>query len=166
MIKEKRLSREIAMQLLFQWELQGLLFRKHETNPDFINSINMQSFLSHFLFNFYKKDKQAINTPFVIELVKGTIKSLTIIDNLIDQTSTKWKMSRMDAIDRAILRIACYELIIKGELSAPVIINEAVEIAKRYGGESSPAFINGLLDSIKEKHLSHHRLEPDISGAQ
>lgn len=151
MMKEKRISREVAMQLLFQWELQGHLSRKHEHAPEFISQVNLEGFLGHFLSNFYIKNKKTIDTPFIIELLKGTIGSIVKIDNLIDTASNKWKVERMDAIDRAILRIACFELAIKGELSARVIINEAVEIAKRYGSDQSSAFINGILDSIKEQ---------------
>lgn len=150
MIKERRLSREIAMQLLYQWELQGQLMRKHETAPEFITNINLENFLGHFLHNFYQKDKTLVDTPFIIGLIKGTIISLVKIDHLLDEASFKWKISRMDAIDRAILRIACYELMVKKELSPRVIINEAIEIAKRYGSVQSPAFINGILDSISE----------------
>jgi N utilization substance protein B len=62
--------------------------------------------------------------------------------------SQRWKLSRMDAIDRAILRIACYEMTIKAQLPARVVINEAIEIAKRYGGEQSPSFVNAVLDSL------------------
>lgn len=150
-MRDKRISREVAMQLMFQWELQGHISRKHEHPPEFIAQVNLESFLGHFLHNFYVKNKMTIDTPFIIELLKGTIGSIVQIDNLIDETSSKWKVSRMDAIDRAILRIACYELAIKGELSARVIINEAVEIAKRYGSDQSSSFINGILDSIKER---------------
>lgn len=147
-MKERRLSREIAMQLLYQWELQGLLLRKHETTPTFLESVSLENFLGHFLFNFYQKDKTALDTPFIVTLVRGAITSLDRIDGLIDQASTKWKLERMDAIDRAILRIAVFELAVKCELSPRVIINEAIEIAKRYGSEQSPAFVNGLLDSV------------------
>lgn len=151
-MREKRISREVAMQLLFQWELQGLISRKVEKTPEFIAQLNLEGFLGHFLHNFYVKNKKTIETPFVIELLKGTIGSIVEIDNLIDKASSKWKVSRMDAIDRSILRIACFELVIKGELSARVIINEAVEIAKRYGSDQSSAFINGILDTIKEQN--------------
>lgn len=152
-MKEKRISREIAMQLLFQWELQGHISRMHEKAPEFISQINLEGFLGHFLHNFYVKNKKTIDTPFIIDLLRGSIGSIVEIDKLIDKASNKWKVSRMDAIDRAILRIACYELAIKRELSARVIINEAVEIAKRYGSDQSSAFINGVLDSIKEQTL-------------
>jgi len=140
------------MQLLYQWELQGLLCRKHETKPDFINHIDLEIFLGHFLHNFYSLDKTDIDTPFIADLVKGTIAAIVDIDHWVDSTSSKWKLNRMDAIDRAILRCACYELKVKRELSERVIINEAVEIAKRYGNEHSPSFINGILDSIKNPH--------------
>lgn len=90
-------------------------------------------------------------------LIRGSIRSLPTIDALIQKTSAKWKLSRMDAIDRAILRIACFELAIKKEADAKVIINEAIEIAKRFGSEQSAAFINGILDSMRI-----HILEPNM----
>lgn len=151
MMKERRLSRSIAMQLLYQWEQQGLLLRKNEIAPSFIKNVDVASLLGHFLYNFYPKDKTAIDMPFIIDIIKGTVSSLARIDNSIDDAGSKWKISRMDAIDRAILRMACYELVVKAELSAKVVINEAVEIAKRYGSEHSPAFINGVLDSINDQ---------------
>lgn len=149
-MKERRLSREVAMQLLYQWEQQGKLSRQHDVAPDFIHHVDLGRFLGHFLHNFYVKNMDAIDTPFIIDLIKGSISALVAIDSLIDQASTKWRISRMDAIDRAILRIACYELAIKAELSTRVVINEAIEIAKRYGSEQSPAFVNGILDTIKD----------------
>lgn len=154
MMREKRISREIAMQLLFQWELQGHMSRKHEKAPPFIAQIDLEGSLGIFLHNFYTKNKRSADMPFIIDLLKGTIGSIVSIDELIDKASNKWKVARMDAIDRAILRIACYELAIKGELSARVIINEAVEVAKRYGSDQSSAFINGILDSIKEQTIN------------
>lgn len=142
------------MQVLYQWEQQGLFERKTETIPLFIDTIDLAGLLGHFLHNFYPKDQLSIDMPFITDLVQGTIRSLPKIDALIDETSTKWKLSRMDAIDRAILRLACYELVIKGELSAQVVINEAVELAKKYGSEQSPSFINGILDAIYTAHSS------------
>lgn len=139
------------MQVLFQWELQGVILRKNELALNFIDDVDLNSFLKHFLHNFYVKDKVNIDTPFIINLVKGTVQNIARIDNVLDNASSKWKLSRMDAIDRAILRIACYELVIKALVSARVVINEAVEIAKRYGSEQSAAFINGVLDSIKDQ---------------
>lgn len=139
------------MQLLYQWELQGKLLRKHEATPEFINGFNLEIFLGHFLHNFYPKDKTELDMPKVVDLVKGTVLAIVKIDHDLDEVSIRWKLARMDAIDRAILRIACYELRIKGQLSARVVINEAIEIAKRYGGEQSPSFVNAVLDSLNQR---------------
>lgn len=140
------------MQLLYQWELQGKLSRKHDEAPEFITAINLEHFLGHFLFNFYPKDKTDLDISKIAELVKRSIAAIVKIDAELDEVSMRWKLSRMDAIDRAILRIAAYEMIIKGDISARVIINEAIEIAKRYGGEQSPSFINAVLDSLYQRH--------------
>ncbi len=153
-MKDQRLAREIAMQILYQWEQQGKLSRKHETTPDFVNAINLESFLGHFLHNFYPKDKSVLDMPKIVDLIKGTINASVKIDQELDEASIRWKLARMDAIDRAILRVAAYEMIIKRQLSSRVIINEAIEIAKRYGGEQSSSFINAVLDSLQNNSLT------------
>lgn len=148
MKKTKRISREIAMQVIYQWEVQGLISADDNSSTEFINNIDLVNYLGHFLHNFYQKDKSNIEIPFVIELIRGTIGNLTKINNTIQQSSSKWRISRMDAIDRAILRVAAFEIMFGKKLVVNVIINEAIEIAKRYGGEQSAPFINGLLDTI------------------
>lgn len=85
-------------------------------------------------------------------LVEGTLRSLKEIDHLIEEASTNWKMSRMASVDRNLLREATYELIYLDDIPPSVTINEAVEIAKKFGTEESSSFINGILDKIgKEK---------------
>jgi N utilization substance protein B len=147
-MKEKRLAREVAMQILFQWEAQGQLLRHHTTQPENLGHLDIESFVSHFWELFYGKEHQRLDRVFASSLVRNTVNSIARIDTLIEHTSTKWKLSRMDAIDRAILRLACCELAINKKLAPAIIINEAVELAKRYGNEQSPQFINGLLDNI------------------
>lgn len=147
-MKDRRIAREIAMQVLFQWEAQGQLLRKNNSETSTIQLIDIEYFLGQFLHNFYLKDKSKIDIKFIAQLLFGTLHSIHKIDELLDKTSTKWKLNRMDAIDRAILRLACFELMIQKELSVRIIINEAVEVAKRYSGEQSPAFINGVLDAL------------------
>lgn len=70
------------------------------------------------------------------------------IDNLIRQFSTNWRLERMATVDRNILRMATFELLHLGDIPRKVSINEAIEIAKKYGGDDSPSFINGILDRI------------------
>jgi len=149
-MKEKRLAREVAMQILFQWEAQGQLLRHHTTQPENLSHLDIESFVSHFWELFYGKEHQRLDRIFASSLVRNTLNSIARIDDLIDQTSTKWKLTRMDAIERAILRLACCELINK-KLAPAIIINEAVELAKRYGNEQSPQFINGILDNINSQ---------------
>lgn len=146
-MKDRRIAREVAMQVLFQWEAQGNLSRKNEAGSP-IKLVDIEYFLGQFLHNFYVKDKSKIDIRFIAQLLYGTLNAIQQIDEMIDKVSAKWKLSRMDAIDRAILRLSCFELIIQKELSMRIIINEAVEIAKRYSNEQSPSFINGILDAI------------------
>jgi N utilization substance protein B len=84
---------------------------------------------------------------FCERLVRGTWDRRDELDALIRRYSKSWRLERMATVDRNLLRLAAYEL--TAELAPPpVVIDEAVELAKRYGGESSPAFVNGILDRI------------------
>lgn len=88
-------------------------------------------------------------------LCRGTLEKQTEIDQLIESHSTNWKMSRMAAVDRTILRLAAFELMNATDIPASVTLNEAVEIAKRYGTDESASFINGILDKVaKGKHTT------------
>jgi len=73
------------------------------------------------------------------------------IDNIIEESSKNWRLSRMATVDRNIIRIATFELLSEQDIPSPVIINEAIEIAKKYGTEDSGQFVNGILDTIKRK---------------
>ena len=85
---------------------------------------------------------------FASTLVRGVMDHLEDIDELVGQCSTNWKMGRMALIDRNILRMATFELQHVDDVPPRVTLNEAVEIAKKYGTEDSGAFINGILDRI------------------
>jgi len=84
-------------------------------------------------------------------LCRGTQERIKEIDAMIEKHSTNWKISRMTAVDRNILRLATFELLDLRDIPHSVTINEAVEIAKRYGTEESAAFINGILDKIAKE---------------
>ncbi len=152
-MKERRLAREIAMQALFQWEAQGVLLKHCESPSQSLAALDIEGFLGHFIHLFYVSKNDKIDRQFAAEILRGTINSLHQIDSLLDNAGSKWKLHRMDAIDRAILRIACFELVIRKESSANIVINEAIEIAKRYGSEQSASFINGILDAINKKAI-------------
>ncbi|MFW6297632.1 MAG: transcription antitermination factor NusB [Desulfosalsimonas sp.] len=88
--------------------------------------------------------------PFGLELVRGVIGHKAEIDAGLAEASSNWKLARMDYVDRNIIRIAAYEILFCEDIPPKVAINEAVDIGKKYGTEKSGAFINGILDSIRQ----------------
>ena len=97
----------------------------------------------------------AADTPenvraFAEQLVRGAVEHLGRIDPLISTTAEHWRISRMAAIDRLILRLAISEFL-TGETPRNVVINEALELAKTFSGDDSAKFINGILDAVKKK---------------
>ena len=95
---------------------------------------------------FSKKDK-----AFADALLQGARENIEKIDELLSQNSKDWKVSRMASIDRNILRLAIYELFFAPEKLQPgIIINEAVELAKKYGTDDSGRFVNGILGSLSK----------------
>lgn len=82
------------------------------------------------------------------QLVRGVADDLESLDELIQKHSPNWRVDRMARVDRNILRLAAYELRSRSEVPTKVAINEAIEIAKRFGTEDSGAFINGVLDKL------------------
>ncbi|MBM64452.1 MAG: transcription antitermination factor NusB [Acidobacteria bacterium] len=83
-------------------------------------------------------------------LLQGTLDTLDRIDPLIEAAADNWRISRMAVIDRIVLRVAVYELLLD-EVPVAVVIDEAVELAKTFGDDQSPRFVNGVLDAIKRK---------------
>lgn len=129
----RRKSRELALQMLFQWE-QG----KHE--PQHV----VQSFL-HVL----KTDPEV--ERFAQELFEGAVAEVEVLDRNIREQAENWRLERMAAVDRNLLRLALYELLHYPETPPAVVINEALEIARRYSDKDSVDFVNGVLDAIRKK---------------
>jgi N utilization substance protein B len=125
-----RSSRELALKFLYQSEL-------NEGNVD----EQMESFMER------NSSKDEIDV-FMKELVEAVIKHKKEIDEIVQKFSDNWVLDRMTVIDRNILRIGTCELLFNFSTPPKVAINEAVDIAKKYGNEDSPEFINGILDKI------------------
>lgn len=85
---------------------------------------------------------------FAEELATGVVKNRAAIDEIISEKSKNWSISRIAKVDLNILRMAIYELLFRSDIPRNVTINEAIEVAKKFGTEDSSAFINGLLDEI------------------
>lgn len=92
---------------------------------------------------------------FANRLFKGTVAKLPEIDTLIQNHAKNWRLERMAAVDRNILRLAVYEFLEEPETPKPVVINEALEIAKKYSTDESAQFVNGILDSVKADLVSN-----------
>ena len=92
-------------------------------------------------------------TEFANRLISGVDKNIDKIDLVLAETSKNWKISRMAAVDRSILRLAIYEILFEDDIPLKVTINEAIELAKKYGNKNSGAFINGILDNVSNSIL-------------
>lgn len=128
---KRRNAREFTLQILFRLDLG------HEDLTDGI------------LEEFWKSNVTSEDVKeYTTTLVKGTVENRKEIDRIISDSSQNWTLDRMASVDRNILRFSTFELFHRQEIPSNVIINEAIEIAKKYGTEESGAFINGILDRI------------------
>jgi N utilization substance protein B len=127
----RRNARELALQALFSMDV----------NRDFSDDM-LERFCGHF------QPAGSIG-PFFMQLVTGVIRLMPRIDQLIERYSRHWKLDRMPCVDRNIMRIAVFEILSCEDIPPKVSINEAIDIAKKYGTEDSGAFINGIIDSIR-----------------
>mgnify|MGYP000917575504 CR=1 FL=1 len=129
----RRHAREIALQVLFQLDIQ----KDEQHSPDEI----VDQWAAEFALS-------PSYIPFAKDLVKGTLDHKEHIDRHLSELSTEWSISRMPGVDRNLLRLAAFEILYRPDIPFSVTINEAVEIAKRYGGADSGRFINGILDKL------------------
>lgn len=133
----RRKSREAALQFLFQED-----FKLEDGHLEDNLIERFEAFCT-----LYQVNRKA--RPYAQDLLQGIVKIRSEIDALIGQAASNWRLSRLASTDRNILRLAVYEMIAENEIPDQVAINEAVEIAKRFAGDDSPAFINGVLDAVK-----------------
>jgi N utilization substance protein B len=94
---------------------------------------------------------ESVGVEFASNLVHGVIQHLAEIDKLIARYAPEWPLDQMAVIDRNVLRIAIFEFLIDGRTPIKVAINEAVELAKTYGSDSAPRFVNGVLGTLADQ---------------
>jgi len=130
----RHLSRSIAMQSLYEWDFSGKKLDLTKTVEK-----NLKEF-----------GPGLENPAFTWQLVTGVIQQLASIDKVIEQAAPEWPIDQISIIDRNVLRIGLYELLYADKAAVPpkVAINEAIELAKSFGGESSGKFINGVLGTV------------------
>ncbi|MCD4748846.1 MAG: transcription antitermination factor NusB [Thermoanaerobaculales bacterium] len=126
----RRQARELALQLLYQHEL---------------TQTPLEEMQKHF--EGWKRASTSVR-EFADSLVRGTLDNSGEIDEILEEQTSNWRLDRLAAVDRNILRLALFELLHQEGTPAAVVIDEAIEVAKKFGAEESSRFINGVLDGF------------------
>ncbi len=126
-------ARELAIQGLYQLDVQG---------SDLLTSLGQF---------FMENDPDDLVRKLASDWTKGTWENLAQCDELIVASIIKWQLSRLSAVDKSILRLAVYQLKFCPDIPPRVVINEAIELAKKFSTDKSPAFVNGVLDAVLRK---------------
>ncbi len=131
----RHLARSVVLQSLFEWDFRSLA----DTEVPFVIKRDVEEFAAG-----------VSDISFMEELAQGVISKKPEIDLIITKAAPDWPLEKISVVDRNVLRIGLYELLFadKGEVPAKVAINEAIELAKSFGGENSGKFVNGVLGSI------------------
>ena len=132
----RRRGRIIAFQAVFSWEASG---------------ISPEELLQFQWLDPEQPEDQGV-LDFARLLAAGTIENIDIVDKTIRENLVNWKFNRLSRVDLSIIRIGVYCLLFRKEIPEKVTIDEAVDIAKKYGSDESYKFVNGVLDSIRKKN--------------
>jgi N utilization substance protein B len=138
-MRKRTRARECALQILYQIDIT------HYNHPYALNDYISNSKIAGDVRSYCER------------LVEGVIKDINDIDEVITRYATNWQLKRMAVVDRNILRLATFELLYLEDIPFKVTINEAVELAKKFGDEDSGKFINGVLDKISKEELKNDR---------
>lgn len=141
----RHLARSIAMQSLFEWDFNQMQKSGKST-------INKKETIEEIVERNKKEFGPGLEEEygFVDRLVGGTVENLSKIDKIIEKAAPEWPINQITSVDRAVLRLGLYELLFgkREEVPPKVAIDEAIELAKSFGGESSGKFINGVLGTV------------------
>lgn len=159
---KRRMAREMAVQMLYQSDLGG------SPLPHIFNTFDLTEYLARDTASEEKKRalpttddkedftqrKRRVSEAFEYAqmLVRGTVDNQERIDGLIRGQADNWRLERMPPVDRNILRLAVFEMLHERETPKLVVLDEAIELAKKFGSEQSGRFVNGLLDGLLKQH--------------
>jgi N utilization substance protein B len=135
-------AREVALQILYRFDVAA---HAAESGP----KPEPQQLLSELNQHFDHFGVDAGLREFAAKLVAGTLLEQPRLDGLLERHASNWKVGRMGFVDRSLLRMAIYELTSLPETPPSVVIDEAIELAKQFATEDTPAFINGILDAVR-----------------
>lgn len=145
-MSNRHLLRTVALQALFEWDFNN-------------RQADISAIIDHALEEFAGG---ADDTEFARELVTGVIENIDDLDKIIVDTAPEWPIPQITVIDRNVLRLGIFELMFSKKIPPKVAINEAVEMGKRFGGESSGKFVNGVLGTLYKKLAPDEKL-PEIN---
>ena len=154
MASNRHLGRIIALQTLYEQE-----FRIDCQD----NAFKLEKVLTR---NINRYRDMVEDQKFVSDLVYGVVDNLEKLDRIIQPVAPEWPISQIARMDRIILRIATYELVCSDKVPPKVVINEAVELAKSFGGENTSKFVNGVLGTILKGKDNKSNKSADKSGAR
>ncbi|WP_028560014.1 transcription antitermination factor NusB [Paenibacillus pinihumi] len=137
---KRRLAREIAIQSLYQMEM-------NEVSAEEAVNMLLEEAREENEIDAAQDDIKGIDT-FVRQLTLGVAEHRQAIDDMLQQYLTGWQVDRLSRVDRQVLRLACYELVYTSDVPPKAIINEAIELAKHFGTEESGKFVNGVLGRL------------------
>ena len=162
---KRRTAREMAVQMLYQSDLGG------SPLPHIFNTFDLAEYLGRQAPGGRRRAGAAAGRPpgdpadhnrlrrrveesfvYAQELVRGTVDHREEIDAMIRGQADNWRLERMPAVDRNILRLAIYEMLYERDTPKLVVVDEAIELAKKFGSEQSGRFVNGLLDGLLKQH--------------
>jgi transcription antitermination factor NusB len=144
----------MAIQMLYQSDLGG------SPLPHIFNTFDLSEYLAREAAAEpgpgldHGRNRKRVDEAFryAQELVRGCVAHLEKIDELIRSQADNWRLERMPAVDRNILRLAIYEMLVEKDTPKLVVLDEAIELAKKFGSEQSGRFVNGLLDGLLKQH--------------
>ncbi len=137
MLTRRSRAREVALQLLYQ----------HDVNP--------RTRMGRPAVERFVKDrlKDAVVEPFTLSLYDGVVAHAAAIDKQLSAAAVNWRLPRMAAVDRNVLRLGAYELLFTPETPANVVLDEAIVLARRFGSKDSSGFVNGVLDRLRQNQM-------------
>ena len=142
-MSSRRRSRQRALQILFLWDA------RHQPVEDVLDAY----------YGSLVAEEHPGRDPFADQLVEGAIHHIEEVDDRISRHAEHWRMGRMPAVDRNLLRLAVYEMAYAGTPPA-VVIDEALELARKFSNEESVQFVNGVLDAVHRELVPHRVGEP------
>ncbi|GAA3405454.1 transcription antitermination factor NusB [Paenibacillus hodogayensis] len=138
---KRRLAREIALQSLYQIDM-------NEVSPETAIETSLEEARSDNEAELEIGSGEVAGSLYLSDLVVGTIRQKERIDETLSVYLTGWKVDRLSKVDRQILRLAAYEMLFTNEVPPKVVVNEAIELAKRFGSDESGKFVNGVLGKL------------------